>query len=405
MKTTYILMASAALLSLAGCHEKEQGLLSNQETELWAVLEDSGTRVSIDADGKLTWNENDLIAVYVDGSGFVEAPILEGTSSATGLLSIAEADNTNRNYFAVYPSTAKDDAAYGDPTLRVTLPAAYDISDIISGTAVGRTESFSPMPMVALNSPLQSVLHFRHVGGLMRITCDQVPAGTKSIKVTTDKTITGSFVVKDPGSSMPTILTPGPSSDNSVVFTISSSGLSSSMDGIVLNVPVPCGTYNSVRVQTFATADASGVSSTEAQSLERHTFVRHHGWKVPFEEMSFSFVCEGLSSVTTDYVGSVESIATSFVSYKTDGTQTLPVPFKFQYSLDGTTWTDGLPGWLALEEGFDYGFKILCEFEIYAKLIAYAHAGIFIGKDPLELSVYGELMVLLLKELLYIITQ
>ena len=105
MKTTYILMASAALLSLAGCHEKEQGLLSNQETELWAVLEDSGTRVSIDADGKLTWNENDLIAVYVDGSGFVEAPILEGTSSATGLLSIAEADNTNRNYFAVYPST------------------------------------------------------------------------------------------------------------------------------------------------------------------------------------------------------------------------------------------------------------------------------------------------------------
>ena len=41
------------------------------------------------------------------------------------------------------------------------------------------------------------------------------------------------------------------------------------------------------------------------------------------------------------------------------------------------------------KDGFGAQFKILIEFEVYAKLIAYAQAGIYLGKEPFEVSVYG----------------
>ena len=41
------------------------------------------------------------------------------------------------------------------------------------------------------------------------------------------------------------------------------------------------------------------------------------------------------------------------------------------------------------KEGYSFGFKVLVEFEIYAKLIAYAQAGLFVGKEKLGMSVYG----------------
>ncbi len=354
---TQLLAISGVVLFLGGCNLLEDGYGLEQKSILTVKLEDPGTKVTIDdTDGKLAWDENDVIAVYVDGRGYFNVPVREGFTSATGRLYMDETDFANRSEYAVYPAGVADDTDYGNPTLSVNLPSTYDI---VSYVERGNTVAFNPLPMVAVNSPLQSILDFRHVGGLMRITCNKVPAHTKSIKVTVDKAIAGTFIVRDPGSSMPTIATSGTASGKSVIYKISDDGLAAETNGIILNVPVPCGTYRSIVVTTYTTADASGSSQTEAQSLETHTFARHHGWKVPFEELSFHFVCSGLANaVNAIYSGSVESLATSFVSYKTDGATTIPVPFNFQYSTNGINWVDGLPDWLSVEEGFDYSGSV-----------------------------------------------
>ena len=359
LKFKQIIMASpAVLLLLAGCMEKESELRS-QGAELTAQLEiGEDTRVSLaGSDGKFSWNTGDKIAVYVVGEGDYVKNI--PVDPATGAFSL----NGVRDRYAVYPSDAADSDNTGSPTLKVKLPATYDISDIVADAGNSSDiyrpgAEYSPVPMVAVNDPLQDILYFRHVGALLRYKWVNLPAGTKTVTVTFDTDVTGTYAVDLTDSSAPTISSAGTSSNNVVTFTVSASGLSDAKT-VLLNVPVPCGHYGSVSLQAFnegGSSLAGPFTYTDGPQVSL-VFGRHRG-RMLVSGDSFIYHLNGLLDITTGYTGGEKPVSTSFVSYKVspDGTK-VAVPFHFEYSETSASgpWSTAKPDWLNYDSALDFG--------------------------------------------------
>lgn len=365
LKLNHIMLLAPSMLLMMGCMQKEEEFQPQNRT-LTAVLElGAETRTSFDADGKFSWNTGDKIAVFV-GSDYVRNIVVE---PSTGRISV----NGSRSRYAVYPSDAADSGNSGDPTLNVILPTGYDISDIVPRTAAGSDpyipmSDYSPMPMVAENNPLEDVLFFRHVGGLLRFKWINLPAGTKAVTVAFDKNVTGTYAVDVVDITKPTIKTadtaPATPTDNVVTFKVSDRGLASAQT-VVFNVPVPVGHYGSVTINAYDAAPAGSgndllppaVAPTNTLTYVDGTdvaleFDRHWG-RMLASDGSFNYVIEGLEDVTVDYTGGSSELAKNFVSYKTDGKDLFPIPYVLEYSADGVSgWTTTAPGWLEPEGDF-----------------------------------------------------
>lgn len=359
LKFKYIMALVPALLLLAGCMQKEQDF-GQQDKVLTARLESAGdTRVSFDKDGKFSWNTGDKIAVFV-GSAYVHDIAVE---PSTGRISV----NGSRSRYAVYPSDVADDSNTGSPTLNVILPSGYDITDIVSGgsgsDAYAPGDDYSPMPMVAENNPMEDVLFFRHVGGLLRYKWINLPAGTKTVTFAFDTDVTGTYGVDLVDITNPTITTAGTASNNVVTFKVSESGLASAKT-VVFNIPVPVGHYGSVTVAAYAaapTGTGSQLAPPSATPTSTKTFTDGTDVKLVFErhwgrmlssDGTFTYFIDGLEDVTVEYTGGAPELAKEFYSYKTDGKDKFPVPFVLEYSADGATgWTTTAPSWFTLDTG------------------------------------------------------
>ena len=368
----YILAALAGAAVLLGCTRTEPETVGAASLTARIAEEVPATRTSYDGyEGKFLWNEGDEIAVHIaDGTAagrYETFKVLPNDPAETASVPISTTSSMSRNGYAVYPASAAVAAAYGSPTLKVSLPASYDISDIVSGASSIKTSDFSPCPMVAINDPTAAPdeLDFYHVGGLLRITLKGVKATTQKVRVAFDEYATGTFTVATP-SAIPSASVEGPkitAPDESgrgkvVTFTLAESSLGATLaaGNIVLNVPVPCVTFNSVTVETLnAAGEAEADKTFDEKPL---VFNRHHGKKLAFGELAIDFVLgtlsdaasEGLSDVMVAYLGGDDSFSSSFVSYKTSdgGATKTAVPFTLEYSEDGgATWTTTAPSWLS----------------------------------------------------------
>ena len=376
LKLKRIMTAAPVLLLLAGCARQEVDFTPAGSLLTARLESDSDTRVSVsgktsgDEGGKFSWNTGDKIAVYVDGA-YKKDIVVE---PSTGRISV----NGTRSHFAVYPADAADDANYGNTTLNVTLPDSYDISDIVaaSGTTpsdpYARDEDWSPVPMVAVNDPLSDILYFRHVGGLLRVKWAGMPADTKSVTVEFDTDITGSYTVNLTDPYNPTIKTQGTATNNKVTFKISDSGLSAAQT-VCLNIPVPTGNYGSVTLKAYDMVSPDASSTPIAGST--HQFISGTGVKLEFArhwarmlgmDGAYTYVLDGLQDVLVEYTGGGPELAHSFVSYKTDGVDYMPVPYVLEYSstpTDPTSWTTTLPKaeptdtdpWFTMDAGNEFG--------------------------------------------------
>ncbi|MBR4586028.1 MAG: hypothetical protein IKO29_04735 [Bacteroidales bacterium] len=347
MKARYILSAALALSLLPGC-VKELG--SNPgKAMLRAVIEEE-TKVSFDGvDGRFSWNTGDQIAVYV-GSAFQNATV----EPTTGDFSVEETETELRNFYAVYPAAIA--VADGAPnTLKVNLPASYDVSAL----AAAGDDEFSPVAMVAENHSDQDLLYFRHVGGLLRIVCTNLPAGVKTVTVSFDNDVTGEYTVNVSNPRNPRITNRGEgetSNAGTVTFTVSANGLPAT-NSFALNVPVPCGTYAKVVVKAYGNSTTSPALESE-YSKAPMTFARHHGKLLFFGETPGERTIGVLKDVTAYYFGGSFTLSDAFVSYKFDeyGDKEA-APFVFEYSATGAdgSWTTTKPDWLDPDPSIDFG--------------------------------------------------
>ena len=192
------------------------------------------TKVEVNAAGKFSWTAGDEIAVYRTVNGYETA-----TLNGDGAFNVHLADGEARDGYAVYPASIATDAA----ALTVNLPATYTIPK--TGMA-----DYSPLPMIAVNDPASDDLLFHHLGGIIRLVLDKVPYETQKIVVNLGKKVTGDFVVDNPASDTPSIaLSAGTAED--ITFTLASPVNSATLDGVVINIPVPVGAYEEISVKLY----------------------------------------------------------------------------------------------------------------------------------------------------------
>ena len=249
---SYFIMAFA--LFLAGCAQE----LTSPEQEgareviLSAEVVDSDAKSSIDADGSFAWAKGDKISVWAENQtkGAFQTFTLnsgEGTTQAT-FRGMVVGEGMELCTCAVYPAGAHK---LNGRTLSVNLPKVYNLGTVLNNTNA---------PMVALLGYGETIA-FGHMAGLMTFSFQNVPVGACSFELTAaDKDITGYFDVDlDGGLAM---IEAAPLTSNNTV-TINFEPLAQRQD-IVLNVPMPIGTYNGL---SYRLMDAKGnVVATNASN-------------------------------------------------------------------------------------------------------------------------------------------
>ncbi len=254
MKTRLITIALGALVMLAGCSRSEVAP-DVTKFRLSARIEADATRTTFDSEGKFAWEAGDAVALHLSTAGYASASV-----DTDGDFTLTVPSGNTRDGYAIYPAAV---AAGTAAAPSVTLPLAYSIVSDLSSTS-------APLPMVAVNDPDSDILYFHHVGGLMRITVATVPAGVRAVTVTLNgRRIAGTFTVADPGTVTPTISTATVDAGDVVSFAVSEAGLSTAATNVVLNLPVPCGTYESLTVDVTPTQSPFPKTITDNMVLDR----------------------------------------------------------------------------------------------------------------------------------------
>ena len=361
MKTTlkYLLAAAcAAPMILSGC-QREIAPEGPSKITVRIADNDDLTRTSYDqVEGKFAWTAGDEVALHFQGGKYETFAVTPNTDPATGTILSSSVGGKVRNDFAVYPAAAAVVTTDGAAPI-VTFPAEYDMATIVSAG-----EHYSPALLLAVNEDnddLEDVLKFYHAGGLVRFILEDVDPTTTKIVVSFDKNVTGEFevITNDTEEPIPYVLTDD-GSNNTVTFTLTSAEINS--DGTLeLNIPVPCGTYEWVQVESYA-GDTKLATLKHESPLE---FARHHGKRIAFVKTDVELFIGDNSdpsatvlaqiSIPAEYQGitptlgndgGILTLSSSFVSYLVDGDKVEPVPIKIRYSTNGTRWEE-LPDWIS----------------------------------------------------------
>lgn len=187
-----------------------------------------------------TWHSADRADIHYNipeasCKAFFSSKLISGAGTTTATFQVSKSGV--RDGYALYPTTlAIEDASGtgGDP-LRVTLPDSWNVD-----------ETPMPLPMAAVNTEGDD-LNFKALGGVLRLSLNNIPAGTKSITLTTDRPICGEFNVDvsgpDPVLSSAVITSSGNvvQLNFSTIFTVPTDD--------VLDIPLPPGSYPSLIVK------------------------------------------------------------------------------------------------------------------------------------------------------------
>lgn len=176
-----ILFSTIAILALAvmGCNKSE--LVPEQENAftIKASIENFGTKTTMDGN-TVIWEEGDQIAVLVEN----QPPVLytlqsgagtpNGTFQITGNSVFSPAPEQENNIAVLYPYNA--DARYINGTITTSLASSYEWKEGANGKA--------PMAAITSFNQLSNEITFQNAGALIALTVNNIPAGYKSISMT-----------------------------------------------------------------------------------------------------------------------------------------------------------------------------------------------------------------------------
>lgn len=235
--------------------------------------------------GNFAWEEGDKIAIMFNDPGdsnnrlFVEGTLHLTSDPKVATVTYTAPSGSTRAYQAIYPfdQFVGRHPGYGwsanpEEMRVINYPLEYDISDIVSGNGVGingRTYDTCQLPMYATNTEGDNQLFFKHFGSLLRIICNNVPAGTQKIAVSSNT---------DLGADVPYYYNPNntpisftflsPENNSSVIdFKVSNSSLTNSIDGIVVNVPLFYTLNNASAYKGFKVSALDGSNKVLRQDM------------------------------------------------------------------------------------------------------------------------------------------
>lgn len=220
--------------------------------------------------GVFTWDDDTRIAIHTNtGTGSYIIARMEEKSADGKTATFRPRLTGTRDGYAVFPITSADGGYTGTNGrgLRVYWHKEHYVDNSKAGWKE-RYTTYSETPMVAVNDPNSNTLPFKHLGGVIRLHIDQIPYNTRYIKIRSlspDPVIQGSFDV-DMSGATPVVTPVSGEVERSVNFVLTNNvtvvegstyGYGGDGDGdgainnVVLNLPVPPGTYSALRVEAW----------------------------------------------------------------------------------------------------------------------------------------------------------
>ena len=221
-------------------------------TEIVSGSRGDATKATIgNTNPTFAWTVGDNVAVHVSNGDSHEYVITSkgaDAAASSAKFEVTYGEGYSRDAFAVYPSTIVSASAanYGQSghTLDVTLPSSYTLAQVSGET--------SPCPMISANTAGDG-WHFYQLCGLLRLTVNSIPATAKRLEIDFNgMQVCGDFSIASP-------VTPGSSAiastsdDANDVITITKDGTNVALgaESLVLNFPLPTGTYKKVTVIAY----------------------------------------------------------------------------------------------------------------------------------------------------------
>lgn len=255
MKKYYYLFATLLVCLPVACNkvnEQEENPQTPTITYIRANGNEDGTKGSVDGtSAAFTWNTGDQIAVYTTDRGYMVSTALEEEDDGKSTVDFGFTDLTDgdRANFAIFPAALVSGIVsdYTATSLKLNLPASYTLAEV--------ENEVSPTPMIASNAPGGS-LSFKALCPLLRITVNNIPKQTKRIEFDFNgNKVQGEFTLKGvtPGD---TAIATDATEGTDDIITVTMAGNTEWHNYIVVNLPVPTGTYGNI---TITAKDESGL--------------------------------------------------------------------------------------------------------------------------------------------------
>ena len=262
MKNSKYILHSVAVLAVAAlataCSSEEEltDKTSGSKETVTITAYQPNTRVGFDKNGDGYWQAGDEIGVWSVGeSKFNSFALSTGEGTATATFSGTVTDGMGQ--YAVYPYEFSH--TISGSTLTYYLPSSYTYTSV--------DQTFFPddnngnsfcAPMYGIVSD-DNTVSFKHLGGVICIKIDKMPAESGTVMVTNAKNKLSSRFTATLTDDAPEIKTDQETCRNPVTFTYS--GAIAGQPG-VFYLPVATGTYN-LSIQVY---DGTKVSTTKASA-------------------------------------------------------------------------------------------------------------------------------------------
>ena len=213
------------------------------KVELFARLGD-GTKASVTETGLVSWQNTDNIGVYTSNST-IETFNVSSIDGGVAVFTASLHPGVLPHALAVYPALSFK--SLEEESAVISYPATY----VYENDAMRA-------PMVAIIGS-DNELSFRHVGGLIRVSCPAVPSDAVSFCLVAEgKKIAGNFTEKIHEDM--TVASVKSSTNNSVSISFTAG-----TDAMSFNIPIPIGEYGKITAK-FVDSDGSVLNEYELYS-------------------------------------------------------------------------------------------------------------------------------------------
>lgn len=239
----------AVVLIAAACSGDDDVTPTPTLHDMTITATQPGSRMGFDSKGAGFWQTDDAIAVFSENGStkyMSKFTMTEGAGTAKATFTGRVQGNNLTYAFYPYNENHKHD---GD-NYTFCIPETYTYSSVDQEYSVVKGNSFN-MPMMAeFTEANQTTVAFKHIGCVLAIKIDRMPADNGTLTVTAQENITGNAALDEDN----ILKTP---TDGGKTVTFNYSGATAMKSG-VFYLPLPAGTYAKGLAVTVAGTGTNG---------------------------------------------------------------------------------------------------------------------------------------------------
>lgn len=262
MKNTFIL----SLIAMVATSCVVEAIVE-QSPELQTVTVSAGmgvgTRAGVSDAGSFTWHADDAISVMATDGNYYTMNLTDGAGTKQAEFTGSLPQGVFITTVATYPATVANGTAadiYSEGVLTYTLPSEYTYKD-----------GYANVPMISTFDEAAESLPFMHIGALVRIPLNGMPANSKIQVIAKNRKIAGAFTLSTDKVGTPEGAIATQTIDGNDVVTINYTNERAGGTAEI-NVPLPVGVYEDMTVSVRD--DSDNEVFTKTWSLNTKEFKR-----------------------------------------------------------------------------------------------------------------------------------